>query len=75
MIADGINPKLIQQNINGNLKLKELVFYLTKDTNSFSDIDSGIIVYHLKKKYSVTNLNDFGFSRNLKKFQNEIDKN
>ena len=76
MIADGINPKLIQQNINGNLKLKELgLFILPRDTNSFSDIDSGIIVYHLKKKYSVTNLNDFGFSRNfMKKFQNEIDK-
>ena len=46
---------------------------IPRDTDSFSDIDSGIIIYNEKSKLSVTNLNDFGFSKTfMKKFQNQI---
>ena len=34
---------------------------IPRDTDSFSDIDSGIIIYNEKSKLSVTNLNDWFF--------------
>ena len=77
MIADGIKPKLIISNLKGFHNLKDLnLIVIPRDTKSFSDIDSGIIVYHNQLKVSVTNLNDFGFNKtHFKNFQKKINEN
>ena len=76
MVADGINPNLIKQSKDGSFRLNDFNLHIIpSDTNSFSDIDSGIIIFNEKSKYSLTNLNDFGFSEKLmKKFQFQIKK-
>lgn len=77
MISDGIDPKLIISNKKNIHKLKDLnLIIVPRDFNSFSDIDSALIVYENNSKNSVTNLNDFGFNEiQMKKIQNLIVKN
>ena len=73
MIADGIDHNLITSNIKNFHKLKDLnLLIIPRDTDSYSDIDSSIIIYE-KNKNSVLNLNDFKFNTaQMKKIQKKI---
>jgi len=71
MIADGIDQNLITSNKKNFHKLKNLnLLIIPRDTGSYSDIDSAIIIYEKKYKNSVLNLNDFKFNTTqMKKIQ------
>ena len=77
MIADGIDQNLITSNIKNFHKLKDLnLLIIPRDTDSYSDIDSSIIIYEKKYKNSVLNLNDFKFNTaQMKKIQKKIESN